>query len=55
VQGVGSEISYLRSTPHAIDGTRLATIIGELPHTPLDQALAAALAALGFRRQPDRP
>jgi nucleoside-diphosphate-sugar epimerase len=46
-----SEISYLWSTPHAIDGTRLAAAIGEPPHTPLDQAIAAALAALGFRRR----
>jgi nucleoside-diphosphate-sugar epimerase len=46
-----SEISYLWSTPHAIDGTRLAAVIGEPPHTPLDQAIAAALAALGFRRR----
>jgi len=46
-----SEISYLWSTRHAIDGTRLAAIIGEPPHTPLDEAITAALAALGFRRR----
>lgn len=44
-----SEIAYLWSTPHAIDGTRLAAVIGELPHTPLDQAIADSLAALGHR------
>jgi nucleoside-diphosphate-sugar epimerase len=46
-----SEISYLWSTPHAIDGTRLAAVIGDMPHTPLDQAIAASLTALGFQRR----
>jgi nucleoside-diphosphate-sugar epimerase len=49
-----ADISYLWSTPHAIDGTRLAAIIGDLPHTPLDQAIAAALTALGLKRRADR-
>jgi hypothetical protein len=49
-----SDISYLWNVPHAIDGTRLEAIIGELPHTPLDQAIAAALTALGFRRRAER-
>ena len=49
-----SEISYLWSTPHAIDATRLAGIIGDIPHTPLDQAIAASLAALGFKRRGNR-
>jgi hypothetical protein len=48
-----SELSYLWSTPHAIDGTRLSAIIGEPPHTPLDEAITAALAALGLRRRAD--
>ncbi len=48
-----SEISYLWSTPHAIDGTRLSAIIGEPPHTPLDEAITDALAALGLRRRAD--
>ena len=47
------EISYMWSTPHAIDGTRLADIIGGIPHTPLDQAIAASLAALGVKRRSD--
>jgi nucleoside-diphosphate-sugar epimerase len=51
VFGELSDISYLWTVPHAIDGTRLASVIGELPHTPLDQAITAALAALGFRRR----
>jgi len=48
-----SDISYLWSTPHAIDGARLAAIIGDMPHTPLDQAITAALTALGFKRRGD--
>jgi hypothetical protein len=40
-----SEISYLWSTPHAIDGAALKAVIGDLPHTPLDQAVSASLAA----------
>jgi nucleoside-diphosphate-sugar epimerase len=46
-----SEISYLWSTPHAIDGAALKAVIGDLPHTPLDQAVAASLAALGVKRR----
>jgi nucleoside-diphosphate-sugar epimerase len=46
-----SEISYLWSTPHAIDGAALKAVIGEIPHTPLDQAVAASLAALGVKRR----
>jgi nucleoside-diphosphate-sugar epimerase len=45
-----TDISYLWSTPHAIDGARLAEILGDIPRTPLDQAIAAALAALGLER-----
>jgi nucleoside-diphosphate-sugar epimerase len=44
-----SEISYLWSVPHAIDGTSLRGVIGEIPHTPLDQAVAASLPALGVK------
>ncbi len=46
-----ADISYLWSTPHAIDGARLAEIIGDIPRTPLDAAITAALAALGLRRR----
>ena len=45
------DISYLWATPHAIDGARLAEIIGDIPHTPLDQAITASLAALGLKRR----
>ena len=48
-----SEVAYLWSTPHAIDGTRLAAVIGDIPHTPLDRAVAAALLQLGVRRRPE--
>ena len=48
-----SEVAYLWSTPHAIDGTRLATVIGDLPHTPLDRAVASTLLRLGIRRRPE--
>jgi nucleoside-diphosphate-sugar epimerase len=46
-----SEMSYLWSTPHAIDGTRLAAVIGDIPFTPLDSAVASALLDLGIRRR----
>jgi nucleoside-diphosphate-sugar epimerase len=45
------DISYLWSTPHAIDGARLAEVIGDIPHTPLDQAVTASLASLGLKRR----
>jgi nucleoside-diphosphate-sugar epimerase len=50
-----SEVAYLWSTPHAIDGTRLAAAIGDIPFTPLDRAVASALLELGIRRRPDAP
>jgi nucleoside-diphosphate-sugar epimerase len=46
-----SEVAYLWSTPHAIDGTRLAAVIGDIPFTPLDRAVASALLELGIRRR----
>ena len=46
-----TDIAYLWSTPHAIDGARLAQVIGDIPRTPLDQAIAASLAALGLKRR----
>jgi nucleoside-diphosphate-sugar epimerase len=48
-----SEVAYLWSTPHAIDGTRLAAVIGDIPFTPLDRAVASALVELGVRRRPE--
>ena len=46
-----ADISYLWSSPHAIDGARLAGLIGDLARTPLDQAIAESLATLGIRRR----
>ncbi len=45
------DISYLWSTPHAIDSTRLAETIGSIPRAPMDQAIAASLMALGLKRR----
>jgi nucleoside-diphosphate-sugar epimerase len=41
-------MSYLRFEPHRLASTRLAGIIGAIPHTPLDQAVAEALADIGI-------
>jgi nucleoside-diphosphate-sugar epimerase len=41
-----SEIAYLWQQPHRIDGSRLHAMLGEVPHTPLDQALARTLQEL---------
>ena len=46
-----TDISYLWSMPHAIDGARLTEIIGDIPRTPLDRAITASLAALGLKRR----
>jgi nucleoside-diphosphate-sugar epimerase len=45
-----AEIAYLWEVPHRIAGARLKAAIGEVPHTPLDQAVAASLKELGFIR-----
>ena len=42
-----AEMRYLWSRPHALDDTRLRALVGELPATPLTQALASSLRALG--------
>jgi nucleoside-diphosphate-sugar epimerase len=41
-----SEMSYLWSQAHRIDGTKLTSAIGTVPHTPLDVAVAHALEDL---------
>ncbi|TPN18327.1 NAD-dependent epimerase/dehydratase family protein [Mesorhizobium sp. B2-3-3] len=41
-------MSYLRFEPHRLVSTRLEGIIGEIPHTPLDQAVAEALEDIGI-------
>lgn len=40
-------LRYLWQTAHALDNTQLVSLIGAEPHTPLDQALTAALRQLG--------
>jgi nucleoside-diphosphate-sugar epimerase len=46
------EMRYLWDTPHQLDNTRLAQLIGQEPHTPLDQALRQSLTDLGFLSRP---
>jgi nucleoside-diphosphate-sugar epimerase len=41
-----SEMAYLWKVPHRIAGDKLKGAIGEVPHTPLDVAVAKALRAL---------
>ncbi|MEM6666375.1 MAG: NAD(P)H-binding protein [Pseudomonadota bacterium] len=38
------EMQHLWDQPHRIDGTALEALIGPLPHTPLNEAVAAAIA-----------
>jgi hypothetical protein len=38
-----SELAYLWQQPHRIDGRQLRATIGQVPHTPLAAAVAAAL------------
>ncbi|MER9654170.1 SDR family oxidoreductase [Mesorhizobium sp. M0152] len=42
-------MSYLRFEPHQLASARLEGIIGPVPHTPLDQAVAEALEDIGIR------
>jgi nucleoside-diphosphate-sugar epimerase len=42
-----SEVSYLWSEAHRIDGTKLTSAIGAVPHTRLDVAITRALEDLG--------
>ena len=41
-----SELDYLWKVPHRIAGDKLKTIIGEIPHTPLETAVKRALRDL---------
>ncbi|TIV45287.1 MAG: oxidoreductase, partial [Mesorhizobium sp.] len=47
-------MSYLRYEPHRLVSTRLEEIIGEIPHTPLDEAVKEALQDIGIAVQPSR-
>jgi nucleoside-diphosphate-sugar epimerase len=44
-----SELEYLWQVPHRISGDKLAAAIGDVPHTPLPNAIVASLRALGHR------
>jgi hypothetical protein len=44
-----SELEYLWRVPHRISGDKLKAAIHEVPHTPLPQAIAASLRALGYQ------
>jgi nucleoside-diphosphate-sugar epimerase len=44
-----SELEYLWRVPHALSGDKLKAAIGDIPHTPLPQAVAASLRALGYK------
>ncbi len=44
-----SELEYLWRVPHRISGDKLKAAIGEVPHTPLPQAIAASLRTLGYK------
>jgi len=48
------EMAYLWHRPHRLTGEKLEAIIGPLPHTPLKQAVAEAIADLGFEAKPAR-
>lgn len=41
-----TEIAYLWNEPHRIDGDKLHAAIGDVPHTPLDAAVARAIQGL---------
>ena len=43
-----ADVRYLWSTPHRLDNTRLAALIGAEPHTPFEQAVRRALHDLGL-------
>jgi nucleoside-diphosphate-sugar epimerase len=44
------EMEYLWRVPHSLDDTKLKRVIGEVIHTPLNVAFAAALDTLPVRR-----
>ena len=44
-----AELEYLWRVPHRVSGEKLKAAIGDNPHTPLPNAIAAALRDLGYR------
>lgn len=47
-----SEMAYLWRVPHALDDRALRALVGDLPLTPVDEALAAALRGMGLGATP---
>ncbi|TPJ68786.1 NAD-dependent epimerase/dehydratase family protein, partial [Mesorhizobium sp. B2-7-1] len=47
-------MSYLRFEAHRLVSTRLEEVIGEIPHTPLDQAVKEAMQDIGIAVEPSR-
>jgi nucleoside-diphosphate-sugar epimerase len=45
-----TDVAYLWNVPHRIAGEKLRAVIGEVPHTPFDIAVARALRELGVVR-----
>ena len=41
------EMRYLWQTPIAMENARLLAVLGQEPHTPLDEAVRATLAGMG--------
>ncbi len=48
------KMSYLRFEPHRLVSTRLAGLIGDIPHTPLDMAVRQALIDQGLLEATER-
>jgi hypothetical protein len=44
-----AELEYLWRVPHRVSGDKLKAAIGDIPHTPLPDAVAASLRDLGYR------
>jgi len=42
------EMRYLWQVPVALDNAKLVSLIGEEPHTPLDEAVASTLRGMGL-------
>jgi len=47
-----ASMSYLRFEPHRLVSNRLEQVIGEIPHTPLDRAVAEAMQDIGIALAP---
>ncbi|TPI35320.1 NAD-dependent epimerase/dehydratase family protein [Mesorhizobium sp. B3-1-6] len=47
-------MSYLRFEAHRLVSTQLEQVIGEIPHTPLDEAVKEALRDIGIAAKPAR-